>query len=151
MKRQVVAAAFAVFVSHSAAQAIDVKSYDADAAFARKIANWFEQAPAAFKDRMFDPQLIVVKDKDVLAKVIQTMVRAPETHIKKLNDPSIIAVSYKGVPGTQPRAIIFIQSGMLKDIEEWQRHTVMHEMMHLFDGRPRAILAQQTTILFKRE
>jgi hypothetical protein len=37
MKRQVVAAAFAVFVSYSAAQAIDVKSYDADAAFARKV------------------------------------------------------------------------------------------------------------------
>ena len=84
---------------------------------------------------MFDPQLIVVKDKDILAKV-QTMVRAQENDIKKLNDPFIIAVSYKGVPGRQPRAIIFVQSGMLKNIEEWQRHTVMHEMMHLFDGHP---------------
>src|SRR5262245_35642489 len=135
MKKQVVAAAIAIFVSHSAAKAIDIKSYDADPAFARKIGNWYQQAPAALKDRMFNPLVIVVKDRDILnTKIMQGAIHAPESTVP--NRPDISAFANKGTPGKMPRRIIFIQSAMLKDIDEWQRHTVLHEMMHLFDGHP---------------
>jgi hypothetical protein len=103
-----------------------------------KIGMWYELTPKELKAKMYNPRVIVVGDNATLAKM-QRATNAPASDIKKFANEGFVAVAYNGLrDGRQPRSIMFNESNLLKNREAWQRHTVIHEMMHLFDGGPPA-------------
>ena len=69
MLRTALAAALAAALTSSAARAVEVEYYNASPEWARKMGQYFEEAPAALKSKMFGAHVIVVSDLETLAKV----------------------------------------------------------------------------------
>jgi hypothetical protein len=129
-------AAVCAAVAATPSHAVDVRYYGADISFAQEIGRCYEAAPAALKARTFNAQLIVVKSGKELAAQ-QRRTNAPASDIKKFSDGNLVAVTYKGFPrANQPRTMMFIQDRMREDPDDLHCSTVVHEMMHLFDGHP---------------
>jgi hypothetical protein len=134
------AAAISIFISHSAAQAVDVEYYKASVEFSREIGTCYEHAPSALKARMLGARVIVVADNKVMGQV-QRATNAPKSDIAKFSKPSVsgkqfVAVAYRGLIGTQPRSIIFNEATLGTDRSSYRCHAVVHEMMHLLDMGP---------------
>jgi hypothetical protein len=122
----------------SPAYAVDVKYWGANVDFVQKLAAWYEEVPEALKKRMYDAQILVVKDKKTLAEALRWN-KAPNSDVAKFSAAKrgFIGIAYIGVPsGVQQRSLVFIQDEMMRESEYWQQKSVLHEMMHLFDGGP---------------
>src|SRR5262245_30125622 len=130
------AAAFTVFVSHSAAEAVDITYYNASEEYARQIGRWYEEAPAALKARMYNAKVILAGDVETFVKV-RRHVGDDKQEAAKWGNGFFIGVATQGRPGTnQVRSITFFEPGMKESSLDWQKKAVIHEMMHLFDMGP---------------
>jgi hypothetical protein len=127
--------AIALLLATSTANAVDLRYWQADEGFVRKLGTWYEEAPAAFKARLYNPIIVVATDADATWKIQRTLFNASKSDAKFARD-GYAAMAYKGVSGYQNRGIVFKQYAMLTDAEEWQHNTVLHEMSHLFDYGP---------------
>jgi len=135
MKALAYAAAFAAALSPPAL-AVEVFT-NSDPVYARQIWSWYEAAPTALKTRMQNPKVVVIKDNATVPQFRKALNMTPGDVTKYSKPGAFIGIAIKGVPGTQPRSIVFIEAGMKADSPYWQRKSVLHEMMHLFDGDPR--------------
>jgi len=136
MLRTALAAALAAALTSSAARAVEVEYYNASPEWARKMGQYFEEAPAALKSKMFGAHVIVVSDLETLAKV-QRRNGSSAADIKKFSESDKYnALASRGVDGVKLRSLTFIESAMRNGNDMWNRKSMLHEMSHLLDYGP---------------
>ena len=129
------AAVISVFISHSAAEAVDVTYYNASEEYARQIGRWYEEAPQALKDRMYGAKVILSGDTETFVKIRRSHGNSKQ-EAAKWGNGFYVGIASQGWPRLRARAITFLESGMKANTLDWQEKAVIHEMMHLYDFGP---------------